>query len=228
MSVRPPRSRRSRRGRLMRRAGWVVGAPLAVFRFLRRATPVEDIDAAGAPVPVSVETPDPVHQDDRGVEPVTHRLYSATIREPKLTAERVVAIIAADPNVVAPSEVLRFEKNNGEPGDLREGDQLLIRMAGPWNVPVEVTKRWEQGLQLTARRGQPQLGQVELRARAEDGEVVLEIQTRERATGVGFQALQRIGLIRRMQTYTWGEMLENAAQLAGGLRPERITVRSWS
>jgi hypothetical protein len=30
-----------------------------------------------------------------------------------------------------------------------------------------------------------------------------------------------------MQSYTWAEMLENAAQLAGGRRPERITVASW-
>jgi hypothetical protein len=171
---------------------------------------------------------DSVDQSDRGAGPVAHRLYSATIREPKLTAERVVAIIAADPNVVAPSEVLRFEKTKGEPGDLREGDQLLIRMAGPWNAPVEVTRRWDQGLRLTARRGHPQLGQVELRASAEDGDIAMEIQTRERAAGMGFQTLQRIGLIRRMQTYTWGEMLENAAQLAGGRRPDRITVRSWS
>ncbi len=52
----------------------------------------------------------------------------------------------------------------------------------------------------------------------------MEIQTRERAAGMSFHALQRIGLIRRMQTYTWAEMLENAAQLAGGRPPDRITV----
>lgn len=222
------RMRRRRRGRLVRRLGWVVGAPLAIFRFLRRQTPVEEIDAAGAPIPVSAGMADPVHKDESAVGPVTHRLYSATITKPKLNAERVVAIIAADPNVVAPSEVLRIEKTKGEPGDLREGDQMLIRMAGPWNAPVEVTKRWDQGFQLTARRGHPQLGQVELRARAENEDIVMEIQTRERAAGLGFHALQRIGLIRQMQTYTWSETLENAAQLAGGRRPNRITVRSWS
>ena len=74
----------------------------------------------------------------RASGPVLHRLYSATIREPKLTADRLLAIIAADPNVIAPSEVLRFEKTRGEPGRLKEGDELLIRMAGPWNAPVKV------------------------------------------------------------------------------------------
>ena len=55
----------------------------------------------------------------------------------------------------------------------------------------------------------------------------MEIQTRERAAGLSFPALQQIGLIRRTQSYTWAEMLENAAQLAGGRRPERVTVASW-
>jgi hypothetical protein len=156
-----------------------------------------------------------------------HRLYSATIRTPKLTAARLLAVIAADPNVIAPSEVLRFEKTDGERGRLQEGDELLIRMAGPWNGPVKVTRRWEEGFRLTATHGHPQLGQVELRIRDEDGQIAAEIQTRERAAGISFHALQRIGLIRRMQSYTWAEMLENAAQLAGGRRPERITVASW-
>lgn len=35
--------------------------------------------------------------------------------------------------------------------------------------------------------------------------------------------LQRAGLIRRMQSYTWAEMLENAARR----RPERITLMAW-
>jgi hypothetical protein len=165
---------------------------------------------------------------DDGVGPVVHRLFAATIRAPKLTADRLLAIIAADPNVIAPSEVLRFEKVRGDRGRLEEADELLIRMAGPWNGPVKVTRRWDEGFRLTATRGHPQLGQVEIRLRDEECEIAMEIQTRERAAGLTFRALQRIGLIRRMQSYTWAEMLENAAQLAGGRRPERITVGSWA
>jgi hypothetical protein len=212
----------------MRKLGWLVGAPLAVFRFLRRRIPVEEVDPAGAPVPLPADESDGAHREDRqGVGEVVHRVYSATIQAPKLPAERLVAIIAVDPNVIAPSEVLRFEKTRGDPGGLVEGDELLIRMAGPWNAPVEVTRRWERGFRFSASRGHPQLGQVELRARDKDGAIAIEIQTRERAAGITFHVLQRIRLIRRMQSYTWGEMLQNAAQLAGGRRPDRIAVRSW-
>ncbi len=215
--------------RAMRRLGWLVGAPLAVFRFLRREIPIVEIDPAGAADPLANEDRDTAqreHQD--GVGPVVHRLFSATIHAPKLTADRVLAIVSADPNVIAPSEVLRFEKVRGEQGGLRETDEYVIRMAGPWNGPVKVTRRWDEGFRLTATRGHPQLGQVELRLRDRDGTIAMEIQTRERAAGISFHALQRIGLIRRMQFYTWAEMLENAAQLAGGRRPDRITVGSWS
>lgn len=214
----------------MRRLGWLVGAPLAIFRFLRREIPIVEIDAPGASAPpLATEDGDTAQRKrEDGVGPVVHRLFSASIPAPKLPAERLLSIIAADPNVIAPSEVLRFEKVRGERGRLREADELLIRMAGPWNGPVKVTRRWDEGFRLTATRGHPQLGQVEIRLRDQDGGIAMEIQTRERAAGLIFHALQRIGLIRRMQTYTWAEMLENAAQLSGGARPDRITVGSWS
>jgi hypothetical protein len=213
---------------LMRIFGWLVGAPLAVFRFLRREIPIVQVDL-GAVAPLAPESAGAARREaGMGVGPVVHRRYSATIRAPKLTAERLLAIIAADPNAIAPSEVLRFERTTGRQGRLEEGDELLIRMAGPWNAPVKVTRRWSEGFRLAASRGHPQLGQVELRVRDEEGRITMEIQTRERAAGLGFHVLQRIGLIRRMQSYTWAEMLENAAQLAGGRPLERIAVGSWS
>jgi hypothetical protein len=214
---------------VIRTFGWLIGAPLAVFRFLRRDIPIVEVGGAGAPAPLLPESAAAArHEATRGVGPVVHRLYSATIRAPKLSAERLLAIIAADPNVIAPSEVLRFEKVTGEPGRLEEGDEILIRMAGPWNAPVTVTRRSSEGFRLASLRGHPQLGEVELRVTDQGCDIAMQIQTRERAAGVVFRALQRIGLIRRMQSYTWAEMLENATQLAGARRPERITVNAWS
>ncbi|MDQ4024958.1 MAG: hypothetical protein M3217_05635 [Actinomycetota bacterium] len=81
-------------------------------------------------------------------------------------------------------------------------------MAGPWSGPVKVSRRWDTGFRLVAQRGHPQLGQVELRARGNGGDVEMEIQTRGRAADRSFHVLQRIGLIQRMQSYTWAEMLE--------------------
>ena len=229
MCARATSGLRARLGRhLLRRLGWIVGAPLAIFRFLRREIPIVQIDPSQLAAPLPPADPESARRErEDGTGPVLHRLYRATIREPKLTANRLLAIVAADPNVIAPSEVVRFEKTRGEAGRLQEGDELLIRMAGPWNAPVKVARRWEEGIRLVATRGHPQLGELELRARDADGRIVMEIQTRERAAGLGFRLLQRIGLIRRMQAYTWAEMLENSAQLVGGRRLEQVTVGCW-
>lgn len=214
---------------LARRMGWLVGAPLAIFRFARREMPVEELETDGnAFRPLPADEPDPEHREsEHGVGPMLHRLYEVTIDEPQIDAERLIAIVAADPNVIAPTEVLRFERTSGERGRLQEGDELLIRMAGPWNGPVTVTARSPHRIRMAATGGHAQLGQFELRARDEPGAIALEIQTREQAAGRTFRLLQRIGLIRRMQSYTWAHMLEDGARLAGGRPPERITVRSW-
>lgn len=225
-AARTIRARLSRR--LLRLIGWTVGAPLATFRFLRQDIPLRVLPGDATVAPLSPEKPSPERgAEERGVGPLAHRVYGAVLRECTLSAERLVGIIAADPNVIAPTEVLRFERRGEAVRDLREGDELLIRMAGPWNGPVRVTRRWEHGFRLAALRGHAQVGQLELRSRDDDGDVAVEIQTRERAAGVWFYLLERIGLVGRMQAYTWAEMLQKAAQLAGGRPPTDITVRSW-
>ncbi len=217
--------------RWMRRLGWLLGAPLAIFRFLRRDILVEQIDVSDPVAPLPAADRRASSGDtEPGVGPLTHRIYAATTRDPKLAPEQLLAIIAANPNVVAPTEVLRFERPPGSSGSLKKGDELLIRMAGPWNGPMRVTEQGDDRLRLAAMPGHPQHGQIELRVRSRDGErnaVVIELQTRERAAGTGFYLLQRVGLMHRMQSYTWAEILQNAARLAGGRPPDRITVQSW-
>ncbi len=222
------RTIRSRLGRrLLRRTGWLVGAPLAVFRFLRQDIPLRELSGPGTAWPLPPAGPDRANAEEAGVGARAHRVYGAVLRDCVLPAERLIRIIATDPNVIAPTEVLRFERKGAGARDLREGDDLLIRMAGPWNGPVRVTRRWDNGFRLAALRGHAQVGQFELRARDDDDGIAMEIQTRERAAGVWFYLLERIGLVGRMRAYTWAEMLQKSAQLAGGRPPTEITVRSW-
>ncbi len=225
---------RSRLGRrLLRRTGWLVGAPLAIFRFLRQDIPLRELPGPGTAWPLPPAEPSRANTEETGVGARAHRVYGAVLRDCVLPAERLIQIIATDPNVIAPTEVLRFERKGEGARDLREGDELLIRMAGPWNGPVRVTRRWENGFRLAALRGHAQVGQFELRARDGDGDgdgdgqIAMEIQTRERAAGLWFYLLERIGLVGRMRAYTWAEMLQKSAQLAGGRPPTEITVRSW-
>ena len=213
--------------RWIRRLGWLLGGPLAIFRFLRREILVEEIEAAPTVAPLSADEPsEAARHPGRGLGALTHHLYAVTVRSPKLSAGQLLAIIAADPNVVTPTEVLRVERSAGA---LCKGDELLLRMAGPWNGPMRVSEREDDRLQLATMPGHPQHGKVELRVRPKNGEadIVIEIQTCERAAGFGFYLLERIGLIPRMRSHTWAEILQNAARLAGGLPPDRITVQCW-
>jgi hypothetical protein len=132
----PTRRFQSRLGRrVVRRLGWLFGAPLAFFRFMRRQIPVEAVDPAGALPPSLLEDPDLADREgERAVGPVLHRLYSATIRAPKLTPERLLAIIAADPNVIAPVEVLRFDRAK-KPMAGRAASSRATSCSSKWPVP---------------------------------------------------------------------------------------------
>lgn len=210
--------------RWMRQLGWLLGAPLAIFRFLRREILIEEFDATEpvTPLPAAESRASSGGQTEPGVGPLTHHLYSATTHRPKLAPEQLLAIIAANPNVIAPTEVLRFERRSGSSSSLQEDDELLIRMAGPWNGPMRVTERGEDRLRLAAMPGHPQQGQIELRVRshhADRDDILIELQTRERAAGLGFYLLWRVGLIQRMQSYTWAEMLQTPPDSPAADRP---------
>jgi hypothetical protein len=58
--------------------------------------------------------------------------------------------------------------------------------------------------------------------------MLFEIQTRERSASRLFHLLRQLGLVRRMQTHTWAQMLEAAAQLAGARPPKKIVVETWN
>ena len=46
--------------------------------------------------------------------------------------------VMSDPNLVAPGRVARFQKVSGEDGDMRPGDEFVVRMPGPWDGPIRV------------------------------------------------------------------------------------------
>lgn len=90
----PVRSRFGRR--LLRRTGWIVGAPLAVFRFLRQDIVLRELPGAGATLPLPLP-PEERSRDDgggAGVGALSHKVYRAVLRECTLSAERLIRIIA--------------------------------------------------------------------------------------------------------------------------------------
>lgn len=198
----------------IRALGWLVGAPLAVIRYLlvtRRVVSETMItrvagDTSGCGEFAAVGVP------GRAV----HRRFSLRIVEPEISAEQLATIIATDPNLVSPWEVLRWELP-GPRRRMRPGDDVLIRMAGPWNGPMRVVVREPHRLRLRTRPGNAVRGELELRLLEDEGGLVAEIELWERAERPVFALLHdRLGLTARMQTHTWAEFLLRTRSISGG------------
>ena len=194
-----------------RTVGWAIGVPLAMFRFLARRIPIERVASPA----------------DWVADGLVHRRVWAECDRPQLPATRLLNIIAADPNVVLPTEVLQLHKTAGDPRALVCGDRYLIRMAGPWNGPVIVTARDDNRLRLTSCPGNPQQGHVDFLVQDEGGRLRVEIASRYRPASRAFRALARfLPLVERMEVHTGGHVLEMAAQLAGARPPQRIWLQT--
>jgi len=79
-----------------------------------------------------------VQMIEDGVGPLFHRLYRARIRDAKLSPGEVIGRLRSDPNRATATELARFLKIRGGEG-LAVGDELVVRMPGPWDGPVRVT-----------------------------------------------------------------------------------------
>lgn len=194
-----------------RTIGWAIGVPLATFRFLARRIPIERVAAPA----------------EWAADGLVHRRLWVECDRPQLSAPRLLNIIAADPNVVVPTEVLQFDKTAGDPGQLVVGDRYLIRMAGPWDGPVIVAARDDNGVRLESCPGNPQQGHIDFLVQDEDGRLRIEIASCYRPASRAFRALARfVPLVERMEIHTGGHILEMTAQLAGARPPQQIWVQT--
>src|SRR5919199_637217 len=105
---------------------WPVGVALTSWHYMWRTTPLHRSEVQGP---------------DDGAGPYFHRVYRTRIRDTDLTPDALVSRIAADLNRVAPGEFARFHKVLGAGGELRMGDEYVVRMPGPWDGPVRVVER---------------------------------------------------------------------------------------
>jgi uncharacterized protein DUF1990 len=174
--------------------------------------------AADLPPPL----PEGVADDDLqpaadGVGPLFHRLYRARIRESRMTADEVIRRVGADPNRAAPTELARFLKVRGEDGGLTVGDELVVRMPGPWDGPVRVAATTAHSFRLATLAGHLEAGQIEFRASELDGDLCFEIESWARSGDrVSNLLYDHLRMAKEVQLHMWTSFLEQVAKLAGG------------
>ena len=191
---------------------WPLGMGLASWRYLWRTSALHRVDQPGTVDDIGPPLPDGL------VDQRVQRLEDGVrIEGSSMTPEQLITTIARNPNRAAPVEVAFFRKTRGNKGPLQVGDEYMVRMPGPWDGPVRVVDRSPTWFRFATLRGHLEAGQIEFRARSEDGALRFEIESWARS-GDRLSALlyDRVRLVKEMQLHMWTHFCERIGRLAGG------------
>jgi Domain of unknown function (DUF1990) len=151
-----------------------------------------------------------------GVGPMLHRSYGVRIVGGGMTPAALIDLVSSRLNQVSP-EMAEFRKTRGRRGVLRQGDEFVVRMPGPWDGPVRVVRRAENSFRLATLKGHLEAGEIEFRAKPDGGALHFEIESWARA-GDRLSALlyNKLRLSKEIQLNMWTHFCIRTAALAGG------------
>lgn len=211
---------------------WPLGLALVSWRYMWRTTPLhrseETGTAADLPPPASQDTElsDRIQGLPAGSGPLLHRCYGARIAGSHMTPSALIDTIAANLNRASP-EMAVFRRTSGQPGQLRRGDEFVVRMPGPWDGPVRVVHRDSTSFRLATLNGHLEAGEIEFRTTADGEELGFEIESWARAGDRLSDLLyNRLLLAKEIQLNMWSHFCVQAAALAGGRLSRGVTIRT--
>jgi hypothetical protein len=215
-----------------RAVGWLIGVPFASWRYMARTIEVRR-ETTNCAWPLGgfpgddgecVGDPDALQRASAGCGAAFHRRYRVRVDRPLLDARELMAIILNDPNVACPLEIARFEREDAARA-IEVGDEMRVRLPGAWNGPVRAIEITDQSFRLATLRGHMEAGEIEFRARDDNGALVFEIESWARSGDPVFDFLyDRMGIARELQTDMWAFFLERVAQISGGSAARGIEV----
>jgi hypothetical protein len=222
--VRPVRLALTRRVLIVRR--WLAGALRSGWEYLWCTRRVHRVEGPGS---VAVDLPPPLPSGTElgelqglsdGVGPLMHRCYVMRVRDSELTAGELITAFAGRPDRASPQELADFDKVHGEEGQLRVGDEFVIRIPGPWDGPVRVVEVDSAGFGFVTLDGHLEAGRIRFSAR-DLAPACLEVRIEAWARGgdhLSNVLFDRIGINKEVQLHMWTSVLERLTQLAGGRR----------
>ena len=208
------------------------GMALTTLRYLKhRPTVVHTlVDRPGRPDGPDPDRPMP--GDDATLLRRSHgrgrtyrRVYTVRVRGSQLSPEEVVAMLLQDPNQAAPTEVSVFEP---VPGHGRSpGDEMAVRMPGPWDAPVRIVERDATSFRFATLRGHMEAGEIQFRAAREGEHLVFTIESWSRSGDRLFDSIyDKLPLAREMQLHMWVQVCQGVALMAGGRQDGAVRVRT--
>lgn len=219
--------------RLTTATRWPVGVLLTSFRYVWRITPIKRDEEEGTrEADWPPELPPGVSHEEvqflaDGAGPLFHRRYRITIAGSSMGPEALMDYVSEDLDRVAPTEMASFQKVLGEPGEMRVGDEYVVRMPGPWDGPVRVVLREPDRFRLATLDTHLEAGQIEFRTRAEDDAVVFEIESWARSGDRMANVLYtKLRMAKEIQLHMWTSLLERVAKRTGGKRRRPIEIHT--
>jgi hypothetical protein len=220
----------TRSSRLRTVLGWPLGIAVVSWRYMWRTTPLHRSEEEGGAADLSgladEQTGDRRQPAAAGVGPLLHRCYSVTIADTQMTPEKLMDRVADRLNQASP-EMAMFRKTRGAEGGLREGDELVVRMPGPWDGPVRVAHRDATSFRLDTLEGHLEAGQIEFRASRAGDLLCFEIESWARAGDrLSNLMYNKLRLAKEIQLNMWTHFCIRAATLAGGRLRGGVTIRT--
>jgi hypothetical protein len=213
--------------------GWPLGIAIVSWRYFWRTIPLHRSEEPGT----RADLPDAAYDTSgfaarlqslaAGVGPMLHRSYAVRIVGSGMTPAALIDLVSSRLNQASP-EMAQFRKTRGRRGVLRQGDEFVIRMPGPWDGPVRVVRREENSFRLATLDGHLEAGEIEFRAEPDDGGALhFEIESWARA-GDKLSALlyNKLKLSKEIQLNMWTHFCLRTAALAGGRPQGGITIRT--
>jgi hypothetical protein len=222
----------SRSARLRTVLGWPVGIAVVSWRYMWRTIPVHRSEEPGSRADLPHLAYDSSgfadrHQPlDAGVGPMLHRSYAVRIAGSSMSPPALIDLVSARLNQASP-EMAVFRKTHGASSALRQGDEFIVRMPGPWDGPVRVVRRDETSFRLATLDGHLEAGEIEFRAGPDGDALHFEIESWARA-GDRLSAVlyNKLRLAKEIQLNMWSHFCVRAAALADGRPQGGVTIRT--
>jgi hypothetical protein len=206
---------------------WCLDSSITLLRYGTQRIPTYRRDREGSPGdPPDFDRqlpgdPATLQRPRDGIGPLYHRRYWVFVTDESLTGEELISYILEEPNQVAPMEMASFETMSGEPArNLEVGDELIVRLPGPWNGPIRVIERTPTSFRFATMQGHMEAGEIEFRTSTDArGFLEFRIESWARSGDPLFHLLYgRLLIGREMQQHMWAQFCLRVAAVSGGVR----------
>ena len=212
---------------------WPLGIAIVSWRYMWRTIPLHRTEEQGSrekdlpeedyDTSAFIERLQPLAA---GVGPMLHRTYGVRIVGSGMTPAALIDLVSGRLNQASP-EMAVFRKTRGRSGEMKQDDEFVVRMPGPWDGPVRVVRRDETSFRLATLQGHLEAGEIEFRAEPDGDALRFEIESWARA-GDRLSALlyNRLRLAKEIQLNMWTHFCLRAATLSGGRPQGGLTIRT--